>query len=83
MGKKPATKRELEAIIARTERRMQEHMSPAEFFKTGIRRVNELRRRASFISSAMKAGFTRRQAKFMLDHLALKEHEHWDGRVGG
>ena len=35
-----------------------------------------------FFQDAMNAGFSHSQAEFMFKFLALKKHEHWDGRVG-
>lgn len=54
-----------------------------ETMKRDDRRRRYLQARAHRINKLMQGGFSRKQAKALVDTFAPMEHEHWDGRIGG
>lgn len=74
------TQARIKAVIAKIEKRVQRENS-WDYQQKQRKRWN-LEQRVRLIALLMKAGFTRREAKALIDIFALKEHEHWDGRIG-
>ncbi len=62
---------------------LQEHMTKMKEDKEKAEARERKAVQEEYFRKAAKAGFNRKQAKFLQEEFSDLGHEHWDGRVGG